>query len=318
VPVDNLVSLNLVTAKGDFINVSKSSYPDLFWALAGAGPNFGVVTSFTIKTHAVPDSRAWVSQLLFTGDRLEAYIDAMNNLNLTEKMVNNWGLNYLPPDYQPFITAGLLYHDPNDTAAREAFKPLFDIGPYSETTEILEHNHINDGVDDFCIKGGRKPSWHVGLKVLDYSTWQLVWNDWVQFVQKTNLTGTRVLVETYSNYVAREIGSDDTSYPHRAINFHAVFQSVYVDSKWDRDVEDIGSRVRSAWRSTDGFDAPRTYVIRFPYSCLGHTDIFASYVNFAHGDEAPEDVYGESLPRLQELKAAWDPTNRFSQWLPLM
>jgi FAD/FMN-containing dehydrogenase len=38
------------------------------------------------------------------------------------------------------------------------------------------------------------------------------------------------------------------------------------------------------------------------------------YVNFAHGDEELEEIYGENLPRLRELKRNWDPKNRFNQW----
>ena len=41
------------------------------------------------------------------------------------------------------------------------------------------------------------------------------------------------------------------------------------------------------------------------------------YINFAHGDEDLETVYGASLPRLQSLKKQYDPQNRFNQWFPL-
>jgi FAD/FMN-containing dehydrogenase len=42
--------------------------------------------------------------------------------------------------------------------------------------------------------------------------------------------------------------------------------------------------------------------------------ILHRYVNFAHGDEPLEEIYGDSLPRLRELKQKWDPENRFNQW----
>jgi FAD/FMN-containing dehydrogenase len=38
------------------------------------------------------------------------------------------------------------------------------------------------------------------------------------------------------------------------------------------------------------------------------------YINFGHGDESLEEIYGKSLPRLRELKRKWDPQNRFNQW----
>ena len=40
-------------------------------------------------------------------------------------------------------------------------------------------------------------------------------------------------------------------------------------------------------------------------------------MNFAHGDESAEEIYGESLPRLRDLKGRWDPEGRFDQWFPI-
>jgi FAD/FMN-containing dehydrogenase len=53
--VDNILSINLVTAKGSAITVD-SRNTDLWWALRGAGPNIGIVTSTAMK--AYPTTRA--------------------------------------------------------------------------------------------------------------------------------------------------------------------------------------------------------------------------------------------------------------------
>lgn len=51
--IDALVSVRLVTATGEVITVSATDNPDLFWAIRGAGANFGIVTSATFQLHDV-------------------------------------------------------------------------------------------------------------------------------------------------------------------------------------------------------------------------------------------------------------------------
>jgi FAD/FMN-containing dehydrogenase len=46
---DQFVSLELVLASGEVIEVDADRHPDLFWALRGGGGNFGVVTRFTMR-----------------------------------------------------------------------------------------------------------------------------------------------------------------------------------------------------------------------------------------------------------------------------
>ena len=51
--LDNLLSADVVTADGGLLTASADENADLFWALRGAGANFGVVTSFEYRLHPV-------------------------------------------------------------------------------------------------------------------------------------------------------------------------------------------------------------------------------------------------------------------------
>ena len=51
--LDNLLSVEIVTADGQVRTASATENADLFWAVRGAGSNFGVVTSFEFRLHPV-------------------------------------------------------------------------------------------------------------------------------------------------------------------------------------------------------------------------------------------------------------------------
>jgi FAD/FMN-containing dehydrogenase len=51
--VDNVISIDLVTADGEVRHASENENPDLFWGMRGAGANFGVATAFEFRLHPI-------------------------------------------------------------------------------------------------------------------------------------------------------------------------------------------------------------------------------------------------------------------------
>jgi FAD/FMN-containing dehydrogenase len=51
--IDNLLACDVITADGEFLVASDDEHPELFWALRGGGGNFGIVTSFSYRLHAL-------------------------------------------------------------------------------------------------------------------------------------------------------------------------------------------------------------------------------------------------------------------------
>ncbi|KDR75581.1 hypothetical protein GALMADRAFT_248067 [Galerina marginata CBS 339.88] len=52
--IDNLVEVEMVLADGRIVIVSENEYPDLYWAVRGAGPCFGIATRYKAKAYPVP------------------------------------------------------------------------------------------------------------------------------------------------------------------------------------------------------------------------------------------------------------------------
>lgn len=50
---DALIWAELVTADGSVVRCSETEEPDLFWAIRGAGSNFGVITQMEFRLHPI-------------------------------------------------------------------------------------------------------------------------------------------------------------------------------------------------------------------------------------------------------------------------
>ncbi|OQE22999.1 hypothetical protein PENSTE_c009G04607 [Penicillium steckii] len=75
---DNVESFEIVSASGKILNVSETSYPDLYWALRGGGNNFGLVTKFNLYT--IPAPKMYGGARTFTQNNFPQAIDAFINV----------------------------------------------------------------------------------------------------------------------------------------------------------------------------------------------------------------------------------------------
>ena len=73
-----MVSADVVLADGKQVKVSKDSNSDLFWALRGAGGNFGVVTSSTYKlSKPINGGKVFHLELMYSAAQQEEYFKVM-------------------------------------------------------------------------------------------------------------------------------------------------------------------------------------------------------------------------------------------------
>jgi FAD/FMN-containing dehydrogenase len=72
---DNLRSVELVTADGEFLTASETENPDLFWGLRGGSGNVGVVTAFEYDLHPIGPEVA-TCLVFYPGDRMSECLRA--------------------------------------------------------------------------------------------------------------------------------------------------------------------------------------------------------------------------------------------------
>jgi FAD/FMN-containing dehydrogenase len=75
--LDNLVSARVVLASGKLVEASRTKNTDLFWALKGAGHNYGILTSLEVKVYDA-QSNWTVYSLVLASDKLEELFRLIN------------------------------------------------------------------------------------------------------------------------------------------------------------------------------------------------------------------------------------------------
>lgn len=314
--VDNLKSLNVVTPDGKAITVTPKD-TDLWWALRGAGPNFGIVTSAVMNSYPVSASglQAWLGPLIFTSNKLEAVIQAINNLTLTPEMALS--MTWVNSNSTPTIIVSVFYYG-TANAGKAAFASLYAAGPVADRTAITPYTAWNNAADVACTKGGRKPDFGVGLSRIDPDTWRAVSDKYAELVKLPGAGNSTVLLNAYATAKERSVADCTASYPFRkTVKFFATFSPFYTDRGFDATAVDYGAQVRDLWRKTSGLERDSTLVFLSRLKAQWSADRIDRYINNAFGDENLSTVYGVSLDRLKAIKKKIDPQRRFNQWFPL-
>ena len=260
--VDNVVSMNVVTPAGEAIVVTPYSHPDLWFALRGAGPNFGIVTSATMKSYPANTSaamNAWLGALVFTPNQLEPLIQAIDQLVLQPQMaIQLLFVNMGNASAPPAIILSVFYYG-TEAEGKAAYAPIYALGPVADKTAVTPYISWNAGGDTACIKGGRKPTFAAGLARMDSTTWRAVYQQLQELIQQPGAENSSVVMNAYPLAAVRSLANDDASYPFRQeLEYFASFTPTYADAAFDRTAEEYGFKVRDLWRASSGLDGNQT------------------------------------------------------------
>jgi FAD/FMN-containing dehydrogenase len=296
--VDNLLGAEVVTADGDVVQAGAEEHPELFWGLRGGGGNFGIVTSFEYRVHAVgPTVLAGpIFHALEDGPEvLRFYRDyiaeAPDELTTIVMLRHAPALPFMPAELhgRPVVMvtacyAGAVERGEHVLAPLRRFgRPLVDaVGPrpYVELQSLF-----NAGVPH---------GWHYYWKSWELPPLQDAAIDTL-VEQAHGITSPRsyVIVFQLGGALAR-VGEHDTAFGQRD-----AAHDVNINAVWLPD------------------DPARDEHVRWARECYAALEPFATgrtYVNFLadEGQQRVRAAYGEErYARLVALKRAHDPDNVF-------
>ena len=298
--VDSLLSVDMVTANGEFLTASANEHAELFWGIrGGGGGNFGIVTSFEFQLHPVgpmvtlcaPWYPAEQAAQVMSGWR-----DFMDNA--PDEFSSNL-LFWTVPDDPMFpeeahgrrviVPSGVHCGSPDEgekiiQPLRELGTPLFDIsGPILWTV-------VQAAFDPWFPEDKRQ--YYYKSQYLSNLT-----DDTIAAIipRAVNPPAPPVLVVIW-HYGGEMQRVDGTATAFMGREAAYLFS---VDAVWD-----------DPSQSDEVISYAREYLSEMePYSPGG------LYVNFAgfgeEGEKLVKDAYGAHYDRLVALKNKYDPTNLF-------
>ncbi|OLN87860.1 6-hydroxy-D-nicotine oxidase 1 [Colletotrichum chlorophyti] len=311
---DQVISARVILPNGEAVTASEEENPDLFWALRGAGHNFGIVTEWQYRIHDVNNPKWSYEIFIFDGDKLEEIFDLTNKMMKTQPPEFIYWIYFVNiPEInpnQPVVWYAVI-HDGLVDAAREYARPLHDIGPINveagavsmpELASLTFQGENSVG----CAKGFTGLRFPIGLKTHNLAAIRQVFNDIAEVSNRIpELSGSFFLLEGYSTQGVKAADDRASAFPHRQDEILVTSYIMYKpNASLDAVAQDHGERLRG--HLLKGSEDP---------------DRLRAYVNYAHGKESLEAVYGWDewrLEKLKRLKEKWDPENRMRFYNPIV
>jgi hypothetical protein len=285
---DNLLGADVVLADGTLLHASATENEDLFWALRGAGANFGVVSAFEYRLHQV-GPRLLGGMVIHPAARVRDVLRFYREFaaGQPDELTTYAGI-LTSPDGQPVIAMIACYAGDLDAGER-AVAPLRTFGsPLADTIgpmTYVEHQGVmTEGFPD-----RRLNYWKSGLtrEISDAAI------DVLTEYATTIPSPFSAIAIADTHGACLRVGAEETAYSHRDAPFDLVILSAWEDpAASDRNV---------AWTRA-------LYTAISPHLSSG------VYVNDLDRDETEDRVrsaYGVNYERLVSLKTRFDPTNFF-------
>ncbi|MEU9343693.1 FAD-binding oxidoreductase [Streptomyces sp. NPDC048278] len=288
--VDHVTAVELVLADGALVRADAEREPDLFWAVRGAGGNFGAVTAVELRAHETGDV-VFANLVFDAGNAAEA-----------AALIEAWGavLETAPRELTSFLTfmpggpgrshvahvAAVYAGNAEHGAAERTLTPLLGVGPLVRQRAVLAPYPALVPVSGVAHHA-QQPLGATRSGLLDHLT-----ADAARAVAEALESG-QVLMQQFRSVggAVNDMDPAATAYAHRTQNFSLMSATVPeresgLDAHWAR----LAPHLNGLYLSFDTRRGPRVLAEAFP---------------------------GPVLPRLRALKERYDPENVFDRNFPL-
>ncbi len=285
--IDNLLGVDVVTADGRLVRADETANPDLFWAMRGAGANFGVVTAFDYRLH--PVATVLGGLVVHPLDRARDVLRFYREFAAGQPdELTTYAAILTTPDGSPVVALVACYAG-ETVDGEHVLAPLRGFGqPVADTIAPISYPTMQ-GLIGPGFPHGRRNYWKSGLtdRLTDAAIEAVV-----DFGGRVPSPHSAIVVADVHGAAAR-VDSVATAYGHRHLQFDVV--------------------ILSSWSGAEG-DAENVEWTRALYAEIEPELSGAVYVNDLGDDDGSERVrraYGENYARLAALKRTYDPTNLF-------
>ena len=292
--IDNLLSVDMVLADGRFVTASASVNEDLFWAVRGGGGNFGVVTSFEFRLHAL--SSVVAGPTLWPLERAAEVMRWYRDfLPKAPPELNGFFAFITVPPAPPFPPAlhlqkmcGIVWCYAGDAVRAEAaLAPVRAMKPALDGLASMPYPMLQ-GAFDGLYTPGLQWYWRADF-VNELSDAAIALH--VEHGSRTPTLHSSMHLYPIDAAVHR-VGRRETAFAWRDARWAAVFIGVTPDPAQG---ETVATWCKDYWSALH------------PHSAGG------AYVNFMmdEGQERVQASYRDNHARLASIKAKFDPGNLF-------
>jgi FAD/FMN-containing dehydrogenase len=296
--IDSLLSVDIVTADGELRRASATQNEDLFWAVRGAGSNFGVVTSFEFQAHPV-GPMVMVGALFYPLEDVRSLLPAWRDYMVTAPdELSSVAICWSVPPHEPFppelhgqpvfVVAGAYSGSVED--GEPVVQPLRELGePHIDLSGPWPWLGLQSGFDALYPKGG----FYYWKSRASADLSEAAIDEIADFAARRPSPLTDVVIWHQGGAISR-VAEKETAYGGRDAAFLVTAEASWSDPSLNDEAIAWG---REFW------------------DAMGKHSTGGLYLNFAGLGEEKEALvragYGGNYERLAALKAKYDPTNLF-------